>query len=113
MTDLRVTPPFRVDTVPPTLAAVRVRRTDGGVEVNGTASDDASPIRRIEVSLDGKEYRWLTPDDGLLDGTVESFSGRASLPEGTSGEWIVVRAQDGAGNRGVYRAWLEPAAPKR
>jgi sugar lactone lactonase YvrE len=107
--DARVTPPFRVDTVPPVLSEVRVRRTDDRrVEVSGVATDDASPVRRIEVSLDGERFRWLAPDDGLLDSRVERFSGRIPQPDDGSVEWIVVRAQDAAGNRGLHRAWLEP-----
>ena len=37
------------------------------IEVSGVAVDESSPLRRIEVSIDGGDFRWLSPTDGLLD----------------------------------------------
>ncbi|MDM7916820.1 MAG: hypothetical protein QUU85_16390, partial [Candidatus Eisenbacteria bacterium] len=108
--DTRVTPPFRVDTTPPVLREVHARRTaTGEVEVSGTATDESSPLRRIEASVDGEEYRWLAPQDGLLDAREERFAGTVAPKRGQPASFIVVRAQDGAGNRGLHRAWLENA----
>ena len=94
------------------MSEVTARRDDRGrVEVVGVDKDESSPLRRIELSLDGQTFRWLTPEDGLLDGRMERFSGAVMPAPGTAGNWVVVRAQDSAGNRGLYRAWLEAAEP--
>ncbi len=105
--EARISPPFRVDTEAPRLSEVRVERGDGRtIEVRGLASDEASPLRRIDVSVDGDAFRPLTPEDGLLDARREGFRGIVPLRPEQDGNWIVVRAQDAAGNRGSYRAWL-------
>jgi len=109
LSDSRISPPFTVDTVAPVLRDLRARRSgEGAIEVSGTAVDASSPLRRIEVCVDGGAFRWLSPDDGLMDGSTESFRGIIPLTPEQEGAWIVVRAQDEAGNRGSYRAWLEP-----
>ena len=106
--DVRVSPPFRVDTEPPRVTDVRAVRGEGRtVEVHGLATDEASPLRRIEVSVDGDAFRSLVPEDGLLDSRREMFRGVVPLRPEQEGSWIVIRAQDAAGNRGSYRAWLE------
>jgi hypothetical protein len=106
--DVRVSPPFRVDTEPPRVSEVRAMRSEQRtIEVRGLATDEASPLRRIDVSVDGDAFRSLMPEDGLLDAKHESFRGVIPLRPEQEGSWIVVRAQDAAGNRGSYRAWLE------
>jgi sugar lactone lactonase YvrE len=106
--DVRVSPPFRIDTEAPRVTEVRAVRGAGRiVEVRGVATDEASPLRRIDVSVDGEAFRPLMPDDGMLDSRRESFHGMVPLRPEQEGSWIVVRAQDAAGNRGSYRAWLE------
>lgn len=106
--EVRVSPPFRVDTELPRVTEVRAVRGEGRtVEVSGLATDDASPLRRIEVSVDGDAFRSLVPEDGMLDARREMFRGVVPLRPEQEGSWIVVRAQDAAGNRGSYRAWLE------
>jgi hypothetical protein len=101
-----------VDTVAPQVSGVTARRREDGIEIRGAAADEASPIRRIEASVDGGPYRALPPADGLLDGREEGFAGRVPLEPGQQGSWIVVRVQDEAGNRGTYRVWLEAAQPQ-
>ena len=106
--DVRTSPPFRVDTELPRVTEVRAVRGEGRtVEVSGLATDDASPLRRIEISVDGDSFRSLMPEDGMLDSKREAFRGVVPLRPEQEGSWIVVRAQDAAGNRGSYRAWLE------
>lgn len=106
--NVRLSPPFRVDTEPPRVTEVRAVRGEGRtVEVRGLATDEASPLRRIEASVDGDAFRSLVPEDGLLDAKSETFRGVVPLRPEQEGSWIVIRAQDAAGNRGSYRAWLE------
>lgn len=106
--DSRLTPPFRVDTIPPVIDQVRVRRTgDGGIRIEGRARDENSPVTSVEVSLDNGPFLPLTAGDGIFDSLEESFHGTVRPASGQTGEWIVIRAQDAAGNRGSHRAWIE------
>jgi len=106
--DSRLTPVFRIDSVPPELSAIQIRRLSSRtIEVGGQASDAAAPLRRVDVSVDGGPFQRLGAVDGIFDTGVESFAGQAVLAPDQVGSWIVVRAQDAAGNRGLYRAWLE------
>lgn len=106
--DSRLTPVFRIDSVPPELSGIEIRRlSTRTLEVGGQASDAAAPLRRVDVSVDGGPFQRLGAVDGIFDTGVESFAGQAVLAPDQVGSWIVVRAQDAAGNRGLYRAWLE------
>lgn len=108
-TAARLTPPFRVDNVPPTVTDLKARRVDGpALVVSGVASDQASPLRRMQISIDGREFRALSAKDGILDSASEAFEARLPLETPEQGNWVVVRVVDAAGNAGSFRAWLEP-----
>jgi hypothetical protein len=105
----QVTPPFRVDNVPPTVEGLKTRRIGGpALEVSGTAIDRDSPLREIQVSIDGRELRSVPASDGLLDSRREDFQVTVPLERETDGSWVVVQVRDAAGNQGAHRAWLEP-----
>jgi hypothetical protein len=95
--DVRVSEPVLVDNTPPTVRA----RVEGD-RVRGEAADGASVVLRVEVSVDGGEWRALRADDGVLDEATEAFAG-ALPPAGVrAGEHVLsVRAADEAGNVGV------------
>jgi hypothetical protein len=81
---------FTVDNTPPTIDI----RADGEhwlVRV----SDDSSPITRVEWSRNGDRWHGLAAEDGVLDGTVESFV----LERQDEGALVVVRAIDLQHNR--------------
>ncbi|MBK8230330.1 MAG: WD40 repeat domain-containing protein [Candidatus Eisenbacteria bacterium] len=104
----RLTPPFRVDNVAPTVTELKARKVEGpALLVSGTAQDLATPLRRMAVSVDGGAFRALSPADGILDSPREAFEARVPLDSAEKGNWVVVRVQDAAGNNGSYRAWLE------
>ncbi len=104
----RVTAPFTVDNLAPTVTELRARRVDGpALVVSGVATDESSPLRRMYVSVDGKSFRTLPPSDGMIDSRSERFEATVPLEHDAAGNWIVVRAQDSAGNQGSYRAWLD------
>jgi hypothetical protein len=108
LSDERLTPPFHVDTVAPLLQEVKARLIEGGViEITGVAVDESSPLRRVDASVDGQEFQWMSSADGLMDSPREAFSGHVPLGEGEDGSWVVIRALDAAGNRGAYRTWRE------
>ncbi len=107
LTDSRLTPSFRVDSVPPVLSDIEVRLLpDRLIEVSGLATDAISPVRRVDASVDGGAFQRLLPEDGLLDTRAERFRGQVALRPEEVGSWIVIRAQDAAGNRGLHRAWI-------
>ena len=57
--------------------------------------DASSPIARVEWSRNGDRWHQLAPEDGVLDGTDESFS----LARENGGGLVVVRAIDRHHNR--------------
>jgi len=81
---------FTIDNTPPA-----IELDAGGDRWTVTVRDASSPITRVEWSRDGDRWHQLAPRDGVLDGTVESFS----LPRESGGHLVVVRAMDRHHNR--------------
>jgi outer membrane protein assembly factor BamB len=80
--------------------------------LRGRAIDDASPIAKLELSIDGGEWRMFFPEDDLLDTLAESFAidlGALALPAGP--HIIVVRAIDSGGNSVSADATVRANAP--
>jgi hypothetical protein len=103
--------PFWVDNTPPQVRVVRETVTAGAGEVLFEVEDSTSPLRSAETSIDGKEWKDLLSDDGIVDSRKETFTVRVSnlVP----GEHVVsVRAYDTAGNVGVGKAVLHVAPPQ-
>jgi len=97
-----------VDNTPPQVRVLRQTVTAGGAEVVFEVEDSTSPLRSAETSIDGKEWKDLVSDDGIVDSRKETFTLRFSKLE--AGEHIVsVRAYDTAGNLGVGKALLRIA----
>lgn len=98
-TDHRASEPVLVDNTPPAVT-VRVE----GPRVAGDARDGASAVVRVEVAVDGGEWRPARSADGVLDERAEAFG--SALPAGlAAGDHMVsVRAYDEAGNLGVGSA---------
>ncbi len=97
--------PFWVDNTPPQVRVLRKSVTAGVAEVLFAVEDSTSPLRSAEMSIDGKEWKVLRSDDGIVDSQKESFTVR--LPKLEAGEHVVsVRAYDTAGNVGVGKAVL-------
>lgn len=94
-----VTDAFLVDNTPPRVGDLRV----AGRTVSGVAEDATSPIKMLEMAVDGGAWRRVFPEDGIPDSPREPFS--ATLPELDGGEHVVqVRVFDQAGNPGSGRA---------
>jgi hypothetical protein len=103
--------PFWVDNTPPQVRVIRATETEGAAEVLFEVEDSTSPLRSAETSIDGKEWRDLLSDDGIVDSRKETFTVR--LSKLGAGEHIVsVRAYDTAGNVGVGKAVLHVAPPQ-
>lgn len=89
--------PFTVDNTPPTVERLEARRAGAALEISGRAADAVSPLTRIEVSLDGGDWRAVTPAAGLTDEREVEF--RARLEGVAAGDRaIAVRVVDLAGN---------------
>ena len=100
--------PFWVDNTPPQVRVLRQNVTGAAAEVLFEVEDSTSPLRSAETSLDGKEWKNLLSDDGIVDSRKETFTLRLTKLE--AGEHVVsVRAYDTAGNLGVGKAVLHIA----
>lgn len=96
-------PPFWVDNTPPAVSVLKQGVVGAGAEVQFLAEDSTSPLRSAEVSVDGKDWRDASPDDGIVDSRRETFT--VKIPKLEPGEHIVaLRAFDTSGNAGVGKA---------
>jgi outer membrane protein assembly factor BamB len=95
--------PFWVDNTPPVVRVLGQTVESAGAEVRFEVEDSISPLRGAETSIDGKEWRDVLPEDGIVDSRKETFKVRVSKLE--PGEHILsLRAYDTAGNVGVGKA---------
>jgi hypothetical protein len=92
-----VSQPFTVDNTPPVVTALAARAEAGAVRVSGAASDAASPLQRIEVSLDDGPWRAVTPAGGFTDQRTHAFDVRLERVD-RGGHAVSVRVVDLAGN---------------
>lgn len=81
---------FTVDNTPPS-----IELTATGDRWSVRVRDESSPVARVEWSRDGDEWHHLAPSDGVLDGTVESFT----MARSSGSHLVVVRAMDRHHNR--------------
>lgn len=102
--DERTTEPFVIDNTRPAFPLFAAS-PDG--LCTGRA-EDVSRLLQIDYSVDGGDWKVVTPNDGVCDGTSEEFSFR--LPGlAPGGHTATVRAVDEAGNIGVARQeWTVP-----
>ena len=100
-----VSSPFIVDHTPPLVRLGAPRREGGGLLLEFTIEDSASPVRRIEASVDAGPWFALDPADGIADSRLES--GTLRLAVLAAGEHVVViRAFDSSQNAGLGKAVL-------
>jgi sugar lactone lactonase YvrE len=105
--DSLVSAPSIVDHGAPEIAMVSQERTGNGWTVRIRASDAVSLIRRVEMSVNAKDFVVVLPEDGISDGTRENYvitvsDDAAPEPEKS----VVLRATDAAGNVGTLRLVL-------
>ena len=98
-----ISAPFWVDNTPPQVRVLKQGIISDGAEIQFEAEDSTSPLRRAEVSVDGKEWRNINSNDGIVDSRTETFTVRT--PKLEPGEHVIaLRAYDTAGNVGVGKA---------
>ena len=99
-TDL-ISSPVLIDNTPPAIHVQSSSRTDIAFD----AQDAASPLRRVDWSLDAGPWQPVAPVDGVLDSPSEQF--RLHLDALSAGEHtIVLRAADSANNTGLAKVLL-------
>ena len=102
LTGSRETGSFEVDNAPPRIKAVPDATVRGLIRV--TVQDDASPVRRLELSVDAGPWEDVHPEDGIADATTESY--RVEIPAAADQRGrrlVVLRASDLLGNVATAR----------
>jgi len=97
--------PILIDNTPPSLTVGAVRRSGSSVDLEFTAADQASQLRRCEYSLDAATWVPVQAADGVIDSHQERFT--LHLENLAPGEHLVVfRAVDAANNTGLAKVVL-------
>jgi len=100
LTDEKVSDPFKVDNTRPDVRTLAYDAATG--VLTGTARDALSLIQFLEYSVDGGDWKYFAPKDGLFDDREKAFE--VKLPALAAGEhYIAVRATDAEGNVGVEK----------
>lgn len=73
LTTERVSEPFEVDNTPPHIVSLKVL-PEGGFRVEGSASDETSPLKSGEYAVDSGDWNAFFPSDGIFDSRTEAFS---------------------------------------
>jgi sugar lactone lactonase YvrE len=90
---------FEIDNAPPSIVASLDRGSPPRVRV--TVRDDASPVRRLEMSTNAGRWEEVHPRDGIADSLEETYE--IPLPATPAGRVIVLRATDLLGNVATAR----------
>jgi hypothetical protein len=102
LTGTKECPSFEVDNAPPAIAASLDPRTPG--RIRATVRDDATPVRKLEISVDGGRWVEVHPADGIADSLEEIYEIPVPpAPGGTGTRTVVLRAADLLGNVATAR----------
>lgn len=108
--DELVSAPVLIDNTPPRVTAGAPRRNGRALEVDIEASDDASPLRRCEYSIDAGAWTPLDASDGVIDSQREAF--RLRHENLAPGEHVIaIRAVDSANNSGLGKVVVTGPRP--
>ncbi len=95
-----------IDNTPPVIVINAKRRDESRVDVDLTASDTTSALKRCEYSVDGGYWQPIEANDGITDTPSEKFS--IHLERLRPGEHLlVIRVFDAAGNAGLARVLID------
>jgi hypothetical protein len=72
---------FEVDNTAPRIDGLAAKVEDRQLHVTFRASDDFSPIKRAEYSVDAGEWQYVAPVGEISDAKTESYDFSAPLPE--------------------------------
>jgi hypothetical protein len=90
---------FEIDNAPPSITATLERGTPRRILVS--VRDDASPVRRLEMSTDAGRWEEVHPRDGIADSLEETYE--IPLRAAPAGRLVVLRATDLLGNVATAR----------
>jgi len=94
--------PILIDNTPPVITPGMVRYSGGSAQIEFSAADNGSALRRCEYSLDASEWVPVEGADGVIDSPRETFS--LDLKNLSAGEHLVaVRVADSANNTAVAK----------
>jgi len=100
LTDEKVSELVKVDNTRPQVLQLAYDATAGILK--GVARDNLSLIRYLEYSIDGGEWKFFAPKDGVFDDREEAFEVKIG-PLTPGPHYIAVRATDEEGNVGVEK----------
>jgi len=100
LTDEKISDLVKVDNTRPQVLQLSWDAATGVVK--GTARDNLSLIRYLEYSVDGGEWKFFAPKDGVFDDREETFEVKVG-PLAAGPHFIAVRATDDDGNIGVEK----------
>jgi hypothetical protein len=90
---------FEIDNAPPSLTA----SLDPRGRIRVSVRDDASPVRKLELSIDAGRWEEVHPSDGIADSLEESYEIPLPAARGTGPRVVVLRASDSLGNVATAR----------
>jgi len=100
-----VSAPLLIDTTPPTVTVGMPSRNGTVLDLDVTAEDQTSPLRRCEYSLDAGLWQPLEATDGITDSPHERF--HLHLDKLPTGEHLLAfRVYDAANNAGLAKVVL-------
>jgi hypothetical protein len=89
---------FQIDNTPPSLTAT----LDHG-HIRVTVRDSASPVRKLEMSIDAGRWEEVRPADGIADSLEESYDVPLPPAPRAGPRIVVLRAADSLGNVSTAR----------
>jgi sugar lactone lactonase YvrE len=98
LTDDKVSDPVKVDNTRPAVVNLAFNSST----LTGIARDNLSLIRNLEYAVDGGEWKFFAPKDGVFDDREEAFEVKLD-PLKPGPHTIAVRATDEEGNIGVEK----------
>ncbi len=102
----RVSEPFIVDNTPPRVESLRAVRNATTYKISVVVSDNLSPVRTAQYSIDAGDWAAVFPADGIFDSLSEKLAfSTEPLEEGE--HTIVVKAVDYFGNVGAGKITFE------
>lgn len=100
-----VSSPVLIDNTAPVVRVSASKRTGNAADIEFSAADSASALRRAEWSVDAGPWTAVAPVDGILDSETEQF--RLHVGDLTPGEHVlVIRVADSGGNAGLAKVVL-------